>query len=134
MCYHKLYIFTTCGHSTYCPKPLLTCRHASIGPLSTYSEECELRAHPFQSLKIESLCSTCQRDRNTLLGRLESDQIVRFDEWRWKVSYSAAAAGLKTPSSAVFATAEHARRQKDEHGGRSGRWSWKKNRTPRRKS
>lgn len=88
MCYHKLYIFTTCGHSFFGPMPLMTCRHASISPDSSYSSTCEIKAHPYQSLKLERLCVRCQRQRSVLLERLEGQQIVRVDEQQWKVSYS----------------------------------------------
>ncbi|KAL1302527.1 hypothetical protein AAFC00_002913 [Neodothiora populina] len=87
MCYHKLYIFTTCGHSFYSAKPLVMCRHASIDPTSSYSRTCETESHPFQTLNIERLCTGCERQRSELLERLESRPMVRFDEWQWKVSY-----------------------------------------------
>lgn len=89
MCHHKLYIFSICGHSSYGAKPLRICRDASIAPTASISEGCEIKTHAFQSLKIESLCWTCQRRRSELLERIESKQMVRYDEWQWKVSYSA---------------------------------------------
>lgn len=121
MCYHKLYIFATCGHSFYRPTPLLTCRHASIAPTSSYSKACEMAAHPFHSLKIESLCSRCERQRSTLLENLESRQVVRFNEWQWKVSYSkpdvevAEVEGPSTPSS-----------KKREKKDKTPRGSWRR--------
>ena len=124
MCYHKLYIFTTCGHSTYSSRPLRLCRHASIAPVSTYSHTCKLRAHPFQSLRIEALCTNCQTERDSLLTVLESHSIVRFEESRWKVSYEAPAKELLTsPKSVAFEveTPTTPSKQKDEK--EKGRWS-----------
>jgi hypothetical protein len=87
MCCHRLYIHTTCGHSLLSPTPLIECRHASIEPSSTRSTTCEIIAHPYQSWKIESLCPPCQQQRDVLMSRIEATQTVKFDEWRWKVSY-----------------------------------------------
>ena len=124
MCYHKLYIFTTCGHSTYSTHPLRLCRHASIAPTSTYSQNCRLHAHPFQSLRIEALCASCQAARDSLLTVLESRSIVRFDEWKWKVSYEAPAKDLLTsPKTVSFEVTTPTTPSK---GGQGGRWSLKR--------
>lgn len=143
MCYHKLYIFTTCGHSFFGTKPLVMCRHASIAPMATYSRACELQAHPFQSLKFDNLCRECQRRRSILLDRLECHQIVRFDEWQWKVSYSAPhAAGLTSPSMQNTASTKRAEKEKEsanekkdkEKANREdkSRLSWKRSRPKKR--
>ena len=127
MCYHKLYIFTTCGHSCMGKQPLIMCRHASISPISTYSSACELKTHPFQCKKIESLCWSCQRRRSELLGKLEEQQVVRFDEWQWKVSYSAPQAMLAEKDAIdrkVERQVEKNTIKKEK--SKSGRVSWRK--------
>lgn len=97
MCYHKLYIFTTCGHFLYGATPLQMCRHASIAPTSSYSGTCKLQSHPFHTLKIESLCEQCQIQRQVRLEVLEGRQIIRFEDWQWKVSYTVPEEGLTEP-------------------------------------
>jgi hypothetical protein len=87
MCCHRLYVYTVCGHSVLSSKPLIECRHASIEPDGYQSTDCEIIAHPYQSWKIETLCPPCQQQRDTLMSRIEAVQTVKFDEWRWKVSY-----------------------------------------------
>jgi hypothetical protein len=86
MCCHRLYVYTTCGHSTLSSKPL-------IEPDGHQSTSCEIIAHPYQSWKIETLCPPCQHQRDTLMSRIETTQVVKFDEWRWKVSYGMPAHG-----------------------------------------
>ncbi|KAK5126928.1 hypothetical protein LTR85_008286 [Meristemomyces frigidus] len=88
MCCHRLFIYTTCGHSTFSPKPLILCRHASIPPDGSHSTRCELIAHPYQSWKFEKLCPPCQNRRDSMLGRIERTTRVDYDEWKWKVSYA----------------------------------------------
>lgn len=95
MCCHKLYIYTVCGHSALSDKPLMECRHASIGPGGTFSSTCDLVAHPYQSWRLEKLCPPCQQRRDALVGRFEEAQVVKFDEWKWKVSYGMPAHGGK---------------------------------------
>jgi hypothetical protein len=93
MCCHRLYVYTVCGHSVLSSKPLIECRHASIEPDGYQSTDCEIIAHPYQSWKIETLCPPCQQQRDTLMSRIEAVQTVKFDEWRWKVSYGMPAHG-----------------------------------------
>lgn len=127
MCYHKLYIFTTCGHSCMSTRPLIMCRHASISPVSTYSSGCELKTHPYQCNKIESLCWTCQRRRSELLGRLEQQQVVRYDEWQWKVSYSAPQAMLAEKDAIDRKVEKHAEKiALKKEKSKSGRMSLRK--------
>jgi len=89
MCCHKLYIYAVCGHSALSEKPLIECRHASIEPGQNFSNSCELIAHPYRSWRIESLCPPCQSQRDALMSHLEAAQVIKFDEWKWKVSYMA---------------------------------------------
>lgn len=93
MCCHRLYVYTVCGHSVLSEKPLIECRHASIEPDEYHSTDCEIIAHPYQSWKIETLCQPCQLQRDALMSRIEATQTVKFDEWRWKVSYGMPAHG-----------------------------------------
>lgn len=86
MCYHRLYIYAFCGHSTWAATPLVECEHAAVPPHSTFSTKCELTAHPYQSWKLESLCPKCYQIRSDLLRKLESNKVV-YEDWRWKVSY-----------------------------------------------
>ncbi|KAF2766238.1 hypothetical protein EJ03DRAFT_377167 [Teratosphaeria nubilosa] len=88
MCCHRLYIYDTCGHSAFSPEPLIMCRHAAIPPDGTHSTTCEIIAHPYQSWRLDSLCSSCQVRRHSMLTRIERNQLVEFDEWKWKVSYA----------------------------------------------
>ncbi|KAK0256447.1 hypothetical protein LTR91_022775 [Friedmanniomyces endolithicus] len=88
MCCHRLFIYTTCGHSTFAPEPLVLCRHAAIPPDSDHSTMCKIIAHPYKSLRLEQLCPPCQRRRDSMLGRIEQCQHVEFDEYKWKVSYA----------------------------------------------
>ncbi|KAK5187822.1 hypothetical protein LTR16_009499, partial [Cryomyces antarcticus] len=98
---------------------------ASISPTSLYSEACQIKSHPFQSYKLEKLCASCQGIRDALLDQIDSDQTVRFDEWKWKVAYS-------SPN----ADQNDWEKWGEQVGGRkkktaSGRWSWRR---PKRKS
>ncbi|TKA69123.1 hypothetical protein B0A49_08730 [Cryomyces minteri] len=93
---------------------------ASISPTSLYSEACQIKSHPFQSYKLEKLCASCQGVRDALLNQIDSDQTVRFDEWRWKVAYS-------SPN----ADQTDWEKWGEQVGGRkkktaSGRWSWRR--------
>jgi hypothetical protein len=127
MCYHKLYIFTTCGHSCMSKRPLIMCRHASISPLPTHSSGCELKTHPYQCNKIESLCWTCENRRSELLGQLEQQQVVRFDEWQWKVSYSAPQAMLGEKDAIDRKVEKHAEKMAiKKEKSKSGRMSLRK--------
>lgn len=95
MCYHRLYIFSTCGHSLFLPQPLLLCKSASLSSTtndppssSASSTTCEPRAHPYQSLRIHRLCARCEQRRSLLLAEVEnSGSEVKFEPWRWKVAY-----------------------------------------------
>lgn len=93
MCCHRLYIYTVCGHSNLSPKPIIECRHALIEPGQHRSTDCKLITHPYQSWKIEKLCPPCQDQREALMSQIEAVQEVRFDAWKWKVSYSLPAHG-----------------------------------------
>ncbi|OCK97076.1 uncharacterized protein K441DRAFT_606723 [Cenococcum geophilum 1.58] len=95
MGYHYLYIFTTCGHSTFATHPLLPCaashsqprRTLDIKPLPDLNGCHGPRAHPFQSFRIYRLCAVRTRRRNALLAKVEEGKEVRFEDWRWKVKY-----------------------------------------------
>lgn len=93
MCCHRLYVYTVCGHSVFSQKPLIECRHASIEPGEYQSTTCELIAHPYQSWKFDRLCPPCHVRREALMSGLEAAQTVKFDEWKWKVSYGMPAHG-----------------------------------------
>lgn len=87
MCCHSRIIYSTCGHSSFCPRPLIECRDASFDPAMRWSTGCEIVAHPYKSLRLNELCPQCSCTRETLLKEIEQKQIVKFDEWQWKVSY-----------------------------------------------
>jgi len=93
MCCHRLVIYTTCGHSFFSPRPITECRNASVPPNGSSSTACELFGHPYRSWRLGRLCPTCQYRRETLLSSVEQTQEVRFDEWKWKVSYGMPAHG-----------------------------------------
>ncbi|KAK8168229.1 hypothetical protein BKA80DRAFT_266344 [Phyllosticta citrichinensis] len=88
MCFYKLCIFQTCGHSFWQPGPLLLCSASSYNPTIGYSETCFPQSHPFQTKKVYSLCWPCQQQRDALLE--EADMRggeVRFEEWKWRMRY-----------------------------------------------
>ncbi|KAF2146461.1 uncharacterized protein K452DRAFT_199827, partial [Aplosporella prunicola CBS 121167] len=88
MCYHKLFIFTTCGHSFFEAAPLVQCKSASIGPHETFSSGCRVQSHPFQTRRLDALCSACASRREELLdGAAALTGEVRFAEWRWRMKY-----------------------------------------------
>ncbi|GME54478.1 hypothetical protein GTA08_BOTSDO02360 [Neofusicoccum parvum] len=88
MCYHKLYIFATCGHSFWQPLPLEQCGDASMSPSAGFSSACQPRSHPFQTRKIYELCLRCRQRRDGLLAEAEKrGGEVRFEEWKWRMKY-----------------------------------------------
>jgi hypothetical protein len=93
MCLHRLYIYTTCGHSVHSPKPTFECRHASIEPGQHRSTDCDIVSHPYQSWKLEKLCPPCQAQREALMSQIVAVQTIRFDEGKWRVSYGMPAHG-----------------------------------------
>lgn len=76
MCYHKLYIFSVCGHPKWGPR-VTACNSLSL-PQPTDSHPgpqiaCPMRLHhPFLALKLHSLCLECQRERDRSLTALRS--------------------------------------------------------------
>lgn len=95
MCCHSRIIYATCGHSTFCPRPLVECRDASFDPSAPWSTTCKIVAHPYKTLRMDQLCPPCKTRRDTLLREIEQNQAVRFDEWQWKVSYGMPGHGEK---------------------------------------
>jgi len=99
MCYHALYIFTTCGHSLFTPPPLLPCSLASLpsdflSSLSAFSTTCHPRAHPYRSRKLDRLCVACARRRSMYLHEVEDGnaEAVKVPDWKWRVAYRSSAA------------------------------------------
>lgn len=88
MCCHSRVIYATCGHSTFSPRPLIECRNACIGPGVQWSTTCAISAHPYKTLRVDTLCPPCHARRETLLGEIEKSQVIQFDEAKWKVSYA----------------------------------------------
>ncbi|KAF2084013.1 hypothetical protein K490DRAFT_69200 [Saccharata proteae CBS 121410] len=115
MCIHRLTIHDTCGHTFFSPLPVLPCKHFSLPPHATSSTpasansknlalrtsglqgshaprstSCQPRTHPFQTLRLHTLCYTCQLRRQTLLAdvnRKAEQGAKRFEDWRWKMKY-----------------------------------------------
>lgn len=88
MCYHKFYIFATCGHSFWQPGPLVQCQDASFAPNSNFSSTCRPRSHPYQTRKVYELCRQCRQQRDILLAEAERrGGEVRFEEWKWRMKY-----------------------------------------------
>ncbi|KAF7196530.1 hypothetical protein HII31_02258 [Pseudocercospora fuligena] len=56
---------------------------------------CEIVAHPYKSLRLDQLCPPCQKRRDALIRDIEEKQVVKFDEWQWKVSYGMPSHGGK---------------------------------------
>jgi hypothetical protein len=67
------------------------------------------------------------RSDKELLGQLEQQQVVRFDEWQWKVSYSAPQAMLGEKDAIDRKVEKHAEKMaiKNEKS-KSGRMSLRK--------
>ena len=133
MCCHRLYIYAVCGHSALSEKPLIECRHAAIAPGQYFSQICEHIAHPYQSWRIESLCPPCQRQRDTLISNIEAAQVVKFDEWKWKVSYGMPAHGkdywTKKDEQREEEKMKRRREEEQNNGRRSNRFSLKRKST-----
>jgi hypothetical protein len=89
MCYHRLYIYSTCAHA--CSGELVSpCRRlstASISPLSPSPNLfCSQRQyHPYHTLRFNTLCYMCNRDRCARLRTLISsvDPSPASDTWTW---------------------------------------------------
>lgn len=88
MCFYKLCIFQTCGHSFWQPKPLLLCSESSYDAAIGYSDSCYPQSHPFQTKKVYSLCWPCRQRRDVLLEEAETrGGEVRFEDWKWRMQY-----------------------------------------------
>lgn len=88
MCFHSRMIYATCGHSTFSPRPLIECRHACIAPGVQWSISCMISAHPYKTLRVNTLCPPCHVQRASLLGDIQRSQVIHFDDARWRVSYA----------------------------------------------
>ena len=128
MCIHRLFIHSVCGHSTFSPFPLITCRNACIPPDTTHSTTCTIIAHPYQSWKLESLCPSCEARRTALLEAVEITQVVKFDEWRWKVSYGMPAHGKDFWGRKAEEREEGEASLKGEGRKKRKRFSWRRSR------
>ncbi|KAF2227970.1 hypothetical protein BDZ85DRAFT_255189 [Elsinoe ampelina] len=97
MCYYRLHIFTTCGHTSFSPNPVRQCRESTTYRLKLMTRSaltpwlgCPIRTtHPLQTFKVERLCNQCQTARDNLLYHLDSAHVIRVDDTKWKVSYAA---------------------------------------------
>lgn len=124
MCYHRLFIYTTCGHSIFSRRPLVLCDAASLGHADS---SCRLIAHPFQSWKLNSLCTACADNRTVLLDRIDVSEVIKYDEWRWKVSYGMPKHGKDFWGRKV----EEREKLEKETGKRTTKvmwWNWRKRR------
>ncbi|KAK4507453.1 hypothetical protein PRZ48_001188 [Zasmidium cellare] len=128
MCCHRRIIYATCGHSIFCPKPLVECRHASIDPILEYSTTCEIVAHPYKSWRVDQLCPSCEQRRDALLREIDESNVVRFDEWQWKVSYGLPEGGGKDYwGKKADEREEKSKEKKDEKRRKSTkRFSWRR--------
>jgi hypothetical protein len=106
MCYHKLYLFSHCGHSYHGKKVGTPCTNTYISlpntattpaPLSPFAQwplspnsptPCAKQSHPYHTLKIHSLCLRCAKSR---LSRLAT----------WDKSLPAAGAAVKAQRGSV---------------------------------
>lgn len=127
MCIHRLYIHTVCGHSLYAPNPSITCEHASIPPDGSFSTSCDLIAHPYQSWRLNSLCSSCESTRARLMQRIDAEQAIAYDEVKWKVSYGMPTHGLDLWGKRA-AEREKPEKETGERKRRSVRFSWRRKR------
>lgn len=92
MCYHRLFIHTTCGHPIWGPL-LRAC--SLLGPStptpsvphpSSQSDfTCPNRQyHPYQTIKLDSLCKACQREQERSFRLLEMEKRENGD-WDFAV-------------------------------------------------
>ena len=125
MCCHSLYIYLTCGHSTFAPRPLIMCLHASIPPDGSHSTICEIVAHPYRSWRLEQLCPPCQERRQALLDRIDLGQKIEYDEWKWKVSYGVSQEREDCRIAEAEGRSQEEGREMDAVRGRSKRFSWR---------
>ncbi len=89
MCYHKRYLFTTCGHSLLGPSIIAPCP-ASHSPFTPTFEppqaprprpHCSAQSHPYQTLRIDRLCPCCDAERERLLALEEKRRDA--GAWAW---------------------------------------------------
>lgn len=107
MCYHHLYIFTTCGHSVKSYDPILPCaaykashqaypasRPSSARRTAATTDNdgrggCNvIKFKPYRSHRLHRLCLSCSMRREDLLSDIDSaTEVVRIDESKWRVAY-----------------------------------------------
>ncbi|KAI9695292.1 MAG: hypothetical protein M1820_008754 [Bogoriella megaspora] len=91
MCIYHLTIFTHCAHTLLSTHPILACALSSFSPGSTKSTTCVPQGHPFQTLRVESLCPHCNARRKEREKRIKEEGLiegVKVEEWRWRVKYA----------------------------------------------
>ena len=82
MCYYRLHIYTTCGHSFWgtlvCP-----CHLLPISPIRSFDSHTQrimncpsVSYHPYQTYRINSLCLACRREREQNLSKLPAARPV----------------------------------------------------------
>lgn len=106
MCYYRRYIFSTCGHSIWghvvalCPsKSSANTTPAAQTFSSPTAQTCpDHKSHPFQTIKIDSLCAPCAKERERLMSSLQLDSpLIDTGSWNWKPE------GEKTPTAHAVA-------------------------------
>ncbi|MCJ1249154.1 hypothetical protein MMC30_006377 [Trapelia coarctata] len=92
MCYHRLYIYTTCAHS-YSGPLIHSCAGLSLSPTSPRNPIPQLICskcwhHPFHTLRFHSFCFNCSAQREQRLFALEAlengEELEGGKEDRWK--------------------------------------------------
>ena len=88
MCYHRLFVYATCGHS-YWGVLLSACPLLSLPSPTPNTPDLQLTCshrmhHPFQTLRFHSLCISCSTERQRNLKALEMDDSNDTKTWQWK--------------------------------------------------
>lgn len=102
MCYYRLFIFTTCGHPIWgqlvasCssnPSPEIPAIVLNSSSSTSTVQTCQgHKSHPLHTIKIDSLCATCTKERERLMSALQLDSpLIDTESWNWEP------AGEKSP-------------------------------------
>ena len=89
MCYHRFFVYATCGHS-YWGILLSACPLFSLPSPALNTPDPQITCpnrlhHPFQTLRFHNLCLSCNKERQRNLQALNMDGSNDRKAWQWKV-------------------------------------------------
>lgn len=82
------------------------------------------RTHAYHSFRLDRACPACEAARNERVSFLEKAQTIRFDSWRWNVSYKMPRLGLDRWSEKAIQRAEADRTRLEESRRHEDRFGW----------